>query len=212
MREITSINFMLTTHCNMACPDCCAGITAMAKEKRKFMTWTEVKEAAKYLYGINRINLTGGEPTIHPKFSEWVPKLKETFGAKVLSVWTNGTMFQKKKDAFKHFDEIHITNYTKDTFEGSPDNTHLIEFIKEYLKDYPVKISDYKAVHTPLTQRGTKMCFRGYSDTVEYLDGYVYPCSSSSGLPTQVKVKLTENWKDEVLKIHPPCHECLFAE
>lgn len=48
-RFITSINFMLTTHCNMACPDCCAGITAMPKEKRKFMTWKEMTEAAKYL-------------------------------------------------------------------------------------------------------------------------------------------------------------------
>lgn len=211
-RDITSINFTLTTHCNYSCPDCCAGITAMKKEHRKFYDEEYLLEASKYFYGIRRINLTGGEPTIHPKFEQWASKFKELFGCQVLSVWTNGTMFKKKKDAFKHFDEIHITNYTKDTFEGSPDNTELIQFIKDYLRGLPIKISSTTTTHIPLTHRGTKMCFRGYSDTVEFVDGRIYPCSSSSGLPTKVNIPLGENWKDEILKISPPCYQCLFAE
>jgi len=184
----------------------------MPKKHRKFYDWEYMMIAAKYFYGIRRINLTGGEPTIHPKFSEWSPMLKELFGCKVLSVWTNGTMFRKKKEAFKHFDEIHITNYTATTFDGSPDNTEEIAFIKDYLKDYPVKISHYPAVHTPLERRGSKMCFRGRSETVEFVDGCVYPCSSSSGLPTQIKVPVSATWKEDVLKLYPPCNECLFAE
>ncbi len=195
----------------MACPDCCAGITHMAKKDKKFYDWAYMEKAAKHFYGIGRINLTGGEPSIHPKFEEWVPKLKELFGCDRLDIWTNGTMFKKKAETFKHFDHIHITHYTKDTFEGSPDNTELIEFILDYLKDTDVGITSTKTVHIPLTNRGSKMCFRGYSDTVEFVDGFVYPCSSSSGLPTKIRVPL-ENWKEEVLKVSPPCHECLFAE
>lgn len=208
-RVIDSINFTLTTNCNMACPDCCAGITAMPKKNRKFYDWAYMENAAKYFKGMRRINLTGGEPTIHPKFSEWAPKLKDLFACEVLSVWTNGTMFRKKTEAFKYFDEIHITNYTKETFEGSPDNSEEIDFIKSVYPDK--KISHYKAVHIPLEKRGSKMCFRGKSETVEFVDGFVYPCSSSSGLPTQIKVTLSDNWKEEVLKLYPPCHECLFA-
>jgi len=194
----------------MACPDCCAGITGMKKEHRKFYDWAYIENSAKYFYGIERINLTGGEPTIHPKFSEWVPKFKKLFGLKFLSVWTNGTMFRKKKEAFKHFDHIHITNYTKDTFHGSPDNTGEIQFIREYLSGTDVQIFATEVKHIAFTG-GSKMCFRGYSDTVEFVDGYVYPCSSSSGLPTKIRRKLDENWK-EVTKMHPPCGECMFAE
>lgn len=209
-REINSINYTLTTHCNMRCPDCCAGITSMPKKNKSFYDWDYILNSAKFFNGINRINLTGGEPSIHPKFSEWIPKFKDLFNINVLSVWTNGTMFYKLPDVWKHFDEIHITNYTKDTFNGSPDNTDAIEFIKSL---YPEKkITHYKAVHEPLTKRGSKMCFRGRSDTIEFVDGYVYPCSSSSGLPTKIRVKLSENWKEEVLKLSPPCWECLFAE
>lgn len=211
-RVINTISYALTTHCNMVCPHCCAAITQMKKEHKKFYDWAYIEESAKYFYGIERINLTGGEPTIHPKFSEFVPKLKELFGCKTLSVWTNGTMFRKKADTFRYFDQIHITNYTEKTFEGSPNNTKEIEFIREYLKDTDVQIFDCETVHIPLTKRGTKMCFRGYSDTAEFVDGYIYPCCAGSGLDTKIRLPLCDNWRDEILKIHPPCHECLFAE
>lgn len=209
-REIKSINYTLTTHCNMRCPDCCAGITALPKSLKSFYDWDYVVNSAIYFKGIDRINLTGGEPSVHPKFEEWVPKLKELFECRVLSVWTNATMFKKKPEVWAYFDEIHISNYTAESFKGSPDNSEEIAFIKNL---YPDKyISAAKVVHDPLTKRGTKMCFRGYSDTIEFVDGYVYPCSSSSGLPTKIRLPLTKDWKEEIVKLHPPCYECLFAE
>jgi hypothetical protein len=209
-RDINTISYALTTHCNMRCPDCCAGITALPKSLKSFYSWEYIVESAKYFKGIRRINLTGGEPSVHPKFEEWVPKMKELFEIEVLSVWTNGTMFRKKPEVWQYFDEIHISNYTKDSFDGAPDNTEDIKFIKEL---YPDKyISATPVIHESLSKRGTKMCFRGYSDTVEFVDGYVYPCCAGSGLNTKVRYKLDENWKEEVLKLHPPCNECLFAE
>lgn len=193
----------------MSCPDCCAGITAMKKKDRVFYDWDYILNSAKYFKGIKRINLTGGEPSVHPEFENWIPKFKDLFECEILSVWTNATMFRKKPGVWAYFDEIHISNYTKESFDGSPDNTKEIEFIKNL---YPNKyISAARIIHEPLTKRGNKMCFRGYSDTVEFIDGYVYPCSSSSGLPTKVRRKLDENWL-EVINLHPPCYECLFAE
>lgn len=209
-RDIKSISYALTTHCNMRCPDCCAGITAMEMKHKKFYDWEYLALSAKYFKGIDRVSFTGGEPSVHPKFSEWAGKFKELFGCRILSIWTNGTMFRKKTEAWAHFDEIHISNYTKESFEGSPDNTADIEFIKSV---YPKKyISAAKVVHEPLTKRGTKMCFRGLSDTVEFVDGFIYPCCAGSGLETKVRLPLCDNWKTEILKLHPPCGECLFAE
>lgn len=182
----------------------------MVKEHKKFYDWAYIENSAKYFKGIRRINLTGGEPSIHPKFEEFIPKLKDLFQCEVLSVWTNGTMFRKKPEVWAYFDEIHISNYTSESWEGSPDNTEEIAYIKEL---YPNKyISATPVVHIPMTQRGTKMCFRGYSETVEFVDGFIYPCCAGSGLNTKVRLELCENWRDEIVKLHPPCQECLFAE
>jgi hypothetical protein len=196
----------------MRCPDCCAGITDMPKSDKSFYDWTYFVQAAKYFYGIERINFTGGEPSVHPQFEEFIPKLKELFGTKKLTVWTNGTMFKKKPEVWKNFDEIHVTNYTEKTFEGSPNNTSDIEFIREYLKETSIPVYSADIVHINKENRGTKMCFRGYSDTVEFVDGYIYPCCAASGLKTKVRLPLSENWRDEIIKLHPPCNECLFAE
>jgi len=207
---INCINYSFTTHCNMKCPNCCAGITALPKSMKSFYSWDYYVNSAVYFKGVKRINLTGGEPSVHPKFEEFVPKFKELFECESLTVWTNGTMFRKKPEVWQHFDQIHITNYTKDTFVGSPDNTSEIEFIREL---YPNKeIYSAKVIHDDLSKRGTKMCFRGHSDTVEFVDGMIYPCSSSSGLPTKKNIPLCENWREEIFKIYPPCNECLFAE
>lgn len=211
IRNIENINFTFTTHCNMKCPDCCAGITDLLKENKSFYDWDYFVKAAKYLKGIKRITLTGGEASIHPNFEEWVPKMKDLFGCKELALWTNGTMLIKKKEVFKYFDIIHITNYTKDTFSGSPDNTKEIEFIREYLKGEKTQVYSARTTHIPKTNRGTDMCFRGYSDTVEYVDGFLYPCCVGSGLNTKNRITLSDNWREEILKVSPPCNECLFA-
>lgn len=209
MRIIDTISYSLTTHCNMKCPDCCAGITALPKSLKSFYSWDYIVESAKYFKGMN-INLTGGEASVHPKFEEFVPKLKELFESPKLTVWTNGTMFKKKPDVWGYFDEIHITNYTKDTFDGSPDNTEDIKWIRD---KYPnKKINSCEIVHIPKEQRGSKACFRAYSETVEFVDGRIYPCCASSALSEQVYVNLSDNWKEEVLKLIHPCHVCLFAE
>lgn len=211
---VDSVNYTLTTHCNMSCPDCCAGITAMDKVKRKFHNWEYIENSARYFYGMKNVNITGGEPSVHPKFTEFAPKLKDLFGCDTLSIWTNATMFKRKSDAFKHFDVIHVSNYTKDSWDGSPDNTENIEYLKEYLKDYPIEINVAKVIHTPLTKRGNKPCFRATktSRTVEFVDDMIYPCCSSSGLPTKICIPISDNWKEEIMKINPPCQECLFAE
>lgn len=196
----------------MACPDCCAAITITPIKDRNFHTWEYIVNSAKYFYGIERINLTGGEPSIHPNFSEWIPKIKELFGCKTLDIWTNGTMFKKKAETWKHFDNIHITNYTEKSYPGSPNNSKEIEFIREFLKDTNVNVYATEVEHIPMEHRGTKPCFRAFSDTVEFVNGKIYPCCAASGLEIKRNISLSENWRKEILQVIPPCEVCLFAE
>jgi organic radical activating enzyme len=206
---VLNVNYSLSTHCNMSCPDCCAGVTSMAKNKRRFVSWDYIVNSAKYIQGLD-INITGGEASIHPQFEKFIPKMRKLFNAPLFTTWTNGTTLKKKAETFKHFDIIYISHYTKDSFEGSPDNTEDIEFIKNYLKDTDIRAD--KVIHQqPNDNSG--MCQRAAINggTVEFVDGMIYPCCTSSGLPTKINVPLNKDWKENILTIKPPCKECVFA-
>lgn len=206
MRQpITNINLSLTTRCNMACPDCCCNITYMKNSDKKFFGWDYLVNAAQYFFGMDRIHITGGEPTIHPKFQEFALKLKELFNCSRLTLETNGWGFKRFPEVFKSFDEIYVSHYTNSTFENSPDNSEDIDFIKPYAK----KLIIGEVVHTPREKRGTEKCSRGYSETVAYCNGKVYGCCVSPGLDTDTGVLVTDNWRNEIPE--PPCNECFFA-
>lgn len=212
MRQITSINLSFTTHCNMQCPDCCCNITYKTKAEKSFYGWDYFVNAAQYFHSIDRIHLTGGEPTTHPKFTCYVPLLKDLFACNLLTLETNGTNFKRFPDIFKHFDKIYITHYTEDTFKDSPDNTEAIEFIKDYLIDSKVEIIVGNVIHTKReTRSGGNMCSRGYSETVAYCDGVIYPCCVAPGLHTKVFIEPSLDWKDRIQNVHPPCEECFFS-
>lgn len=193
----------------MACPDCCAGIPGIDKKQRRFFDWKYIEHSARYFKGMN-INLTGGEASIHPQFEEFIPKMKALFEAPVFSIWTNGTMFKKKADAFRYFDVIHVTRYTKDMYPGCIDNGEQIEFIREYLKNTPIPVNVAEITHQK--NQGPNMCFRGYTGSVEYVDGYIYPCCAASGTRTKTRIPLAENWNTDILTVKPACHECVFGE
>jgi hypothetical protein len=207
-QEITNINLSLTTFCNMKCPDCCCNITYMRNKDKRFFDGDYLINAARFFYGMDRIHITGGEPTIHPKFQEYAPLLKDLFGCRRLTLETNGWGFMRFPDVFKCFDEIYVSHYTKETFASSPDNTEAISFIKNYLPD-TTKLIVGEVVHTPRDRRGEGKCDRGYSETVAYSNGKIYGCCVAPGLDVDTGIKITENWRNELPE--PPCNKCFFA-
>lgn len=200
----------------MKCPDCCCNITAMANRDKKFFDWEYLENAAKYFYGLDRIHLTGGEPTLHPRFRDFVPKLKDLFGCNRLTIETNGFGFKKYSHLFGWFDEIYCSHYTADTFPGCPDNTEEIVYLKDalqILQNKNTKIIVGEIQHSSRENRGTKICARGTSETLGYSNGKLYPCCVASGLPARdVGIPLTENWREDILKVVHPCDICFFAE
>lgn len=211
--QINIVQISLTTHCNMKCPECCCAMQIIPKEEKYFVTWEYLEEAAKYLYGVDTISLTGGEPTIHPKIEEWSPKLKELFGCRLLTMSTNGTMFKRKADMFRYYDKVFVTHYTKDTFEGSPENIDLINYLKDYYSDRPdlLHVSG-DMEHVDRSRRGKGSCFRASMGAVHYENGQLFPCCVGPGLEIKKAIPLTENWRTEINQVSPPCHVCFFAE
>ena len=165
----------------MACPDCCCDIPE--NESKNHITWEYVEHAAQFLRGLERIHLTGGEPSLHPKFREWVPALRDLFKCKLLTVESNGYGFQKFPEVFTHFDVVYASLYSEATFapggstywRPSLDNAKKIKHLVEYYANRPGPVIYVgNVVHTPRHLRpGTKMCPRGTSENAAYADGPV---------------------------------------
>ena len=209
--KITCIQISLTTFCNMSCPECCYGMQIIPKEKKSFVTWEYLENAAYYFKGIETINLTGGEATIHPILKEWLPKLKELFDCKYLTLDTNGMKFNRNPEMYGYFDRIYVTRYHEGMFDGCPDNLDKIEFLQEYYKDRPNLIHINEITHIPRDKKGGNPCYRAYSGTLHYSEGRLFPCCTGAGLDTLVYISLTDNWRDDINKVYPPCNDCFFA-
>lgn len=197
----------------MRCPNCCCGMQVMDKSSKYFVDWDYMVNAAKYFYGTDTVDISGGEPSIHPELPVWAPKLKELFGCRLLTIDTNATMFDKRPEMFGHFDKIYVTHYTKDTFKGCEDNIDKINFLKEYYADRPELLHvSGEMKHVDRSRRGTGSCFRGSSGTVHYAGGRLYPCCVAPGVQGARSIELTDNWKQDIINTPPPCQNCFLAE
>lgn len=212
-KPITVINLSFTTFCNMRCPDCCCDITAKPTSDKSFYDYDYFINVAKHVYGINRIHLTGGEPTIHPNFKLYAAEFRNLFGCKLLTLETNGWGFKRFPEAFVYFDDIYISHYTSKSFVGAPDNSNEINFILDFYKNSNLpRFHVGEITHISRLKRGNKMCYRGYSENVAICDGLVFPCCVGPGVYPRNAVKIGPNWRDDILSIVPPCENCFFAE
>lgn len=191
---INNINVVITTKCNRSCPDCFANCPTI---KGKNVNWKYLENLAKYIKGIDTVTITGGEPTVHPQFTEFAPKLRELFGCKTLDLETNGYAFKLfPVDVFKHFDNIHVSDYG--------DNLTTIEG-KETIV-YPLE-----GVHINKNTRKEGGCFRGIYYKISFANGKFYRCCSGYGVPNQIGLEPCENWMTEIEKQVLNCGECLFS-
>ncbi len=205
MREITCIAMDITTHCDRRCVNCCCGIGISRKLQHHGLAYFE--KVIKFFRGIGRLHITGGEPTIHPMFGSLIPLLKMAFQPGSMTIQTNGARLEQFKETIGlHFDTVFFTDY------GDRPST------QEALVKLGVPYSVYEAGgpsapnFTPRTRRGSgKPCERGFSDTVAYCDGKLYPCCVGPGVEGAVGIEPTENWKEEILKVPLPCENCFFS-
>lgn len=207
MRLIQTVNFAITDRCNRACPDCCCGMPLITD--RWDATWEYLAGVAECVRGIGRIILTGGEPSLHPRFADWVAPLKALFVGTRFCIETNGFAFQTRPELFEAFDTIWVSRYDSPAFDN-PNQDDVARMI-EYFKGKTTEVLVRRVEHVSRSRRGTTACFRGTGEWVSIYKGRVYPCCMGWGIDGAQSVAVTKSWMEEVKKIPLPCSTCLFA-
>jgi len=199
VRVIDSIWLDFTTACNRKCEHCCCNIP---NRQAVNYSWDYFEHLARYVYGVRRIHLTGGEATAHPKFAKFVPRLKELFGCELLTLWTNGFRIRENANVLHHFDDIFGTLYD--------DNAAEIEWMVENVgATYLNGDTHVNRAH----RGGGNPCGRGRSDAmVIYSDGRLFPCCIGPGIPGAQSIKPCDEWRTKVLAVPLPCKDCWFSE
>lgn len=208
LRKITCVNLAITTICNRSCPNCCCDIPRIKQHWNADLDY--LNRAAQCFKNIDRIKLTGGEPSLHPQFEELVPKLKKLFQCQHLTIETNGARFRQIPYVFEHFDEIIVTHYSPPEF--IEDNGEEILFLQEYLRPKGIKVQMIDIHHIPRTHRGNQPCSRGFSETVSCFQGRIYSCCMGWGIDGAPSVPMKTGWRDALPTIPLPCSSCFFAE
>jgi hypothetical protein len=198
MREINCVTMDITTACNRHCDNCCAG---MHRRPVVHHPWEYFVQAAEHLYGIYRLNLTGGEPTMHPSFEFLAWVLRDLFGCKLLTLSTNGFKVRQYERELCNFDEIYFSDYGENHAE--------LEWLQGH---YGGRIIHYCQEFTPLDRRGSgQPCHRGLSETVAHAHGRLFPCCVGPGIPGAESLEPCAGWQKKVQAVPLPCKDCWFS-
>ncbi|GAK54284.1 glycosyltransferas involved in cell wall bioproteinsis [Candidatus Moduliflexus flocculans] len=198
-RRIRALLLWMNTACNRQCPECAASIPGIRVPEQYLLSY--VRHAAEYMYGIEHLSLTGGEPTLHPHFRELVPQLKTWFGCRSLTLETNGYHLDKYQDLLSYFDDILLSHY--------PDNAAITEqFAALNIDGRPAG----PTVHVTTARRARRPSPCRRANFVLYAYGRLYPCACIPNGYEGIGIPLTANWREEIVNVPWPCADCCFAE
>ena len=199
MRTTELLSVDLTTACNLKCADCCCNIP---NRKSKHYPWRYFTNLAKYVAGkVHRIHVIGGEPMAHPKFGQFIPKFKELFGCKSLTLSTNGYKAREYPAALACFDQIYVTRFKNNGID-----------VDWLVANYGAQECDGLAHVSRSHRGGGNPCFRGRADAALYSDGRFFPCCVASGISGGVSIAPCDDWQRAILDVPMPCGECMFSE
>jgi cyclic pyranopterin phosphate synthase len=136
-RTFPYIRLSITDVCNFKCGYCLPnGYQIDKSDNRKFLHLDEVRRLAKALseLGVNKIRLTGGEPTVRKDFFDIVKTIKENSGIKKTVITTNGYHLDKIAHKIKEsgLDGINISidSLNRETFKNVTSHDRLDEILR----------------------------------------------------------------------------------
>ena len=136
-RVFPYIRLSITDVCNFKCGYCLPnGYQIDKSDNRKFLHLDEVRRLAKALseLGVNKIRLTGGEPTVRKDFFDIVKTIKENSGIKKTVITTNGYHLDKIAHKIKEsgLDGINISidSLNKEKFKRVTSHDRLEEILR----------------------------------------------------------------------------------
>mgnify|MGYP001316807949 CR=1 FL=1 len=136
-RTFPYIRMSITDVCNFKCGYCLPnGYQVDKSDNRKFLHLDEIRRLAKCFseLGVNKIRITGGEPTVRKDFFEIIKVLKFESGIKKVAITTNGYHLDKKAkllvDSGLNGINISIDSLNQNTFKNVTGHDRLPEILK----------------------------------------------------------------------------------
>lgn len=203
-QPISCLLLEITTHCDQRCPNCCCGIGI--NRKLQHHAWEYFERAAAVFSGIERVHLTGGEPTLHPQFSEYVPRLKALFGCRLLTLQTDGYGVERHRGVIAaHIDRVFYSDYHR-----RPRAREVLVEIGKLTSEYDA--GEDAANFTPRSRRGSgRPCERAFGECVPYADGKLFGCCVAPGVDGAEGITPAADWREAVRRAPLPCTNCWFS-
>ena len=135
-RTFPYIRLSISDVCNYKCGYCLPnGYQVDKSDNRKFLHLDEIKRLAKCFseLGVNKIRITGGEPTIRKDFFDIVKVLKFEAGIQNVTITTNGYKLDKKAEQLVNSGltgiNISIDSLNRETFKNITGHDRLPEIL-----------------------------------------------------------------------------------
>ena len=149
-------NIYITNVCNLNCPGCYYFNNFKYKGHQNIDDLKPIFERWAAELNIEKINILGGEPTVHPQFKDWVVLMRELFDPGIvepkpgifrsnLIVTTNGTYLNKIPDWFDFFAEQNVS--LDISLHNPEDEHHLLEEIKRAMPIKRTKLDEGDGYH-----------------------------------------------------------------
>ena len=136
-RTFPYIRMSITDVCNFKCGYCLPnGYQVDKSDTRKFLHLDEIRRLSKcfYLLGVNKIRITGGEPTVRKDFFDVIKVLKYDSGIENIAITTNGYHLDQKAKLLVKSGltgiNISIDSLNQETFKNITGHDRLPEILK----------------------------------------------------------------------------------
>ena len=136
-RKFPYIRMSITDVCNFKCGYCLPnGYQVDKSDNRKFLHLEEIKRLAKCFseLGVQKIRITGGEPTVRKDFFDIIKVLKFDAGIKKVVITTNGYQLDKKAKSLVNSGlngiNISIDSLDRETFKKITSHDRLPEILQ----------------------------------------------------------------------------------
>ena len=194
----------VTSECNRRCPDCCAGNLVDGPLYRA--TPESIHRDILALGEVERVQLTGGEPTLHPESGEILKAAARAKGSAKLVLVTNGANLMDIVGLLDGVDVVWLSIMSKSderialAFESVKPRTAVAAMVDLWTP----------RISFENTGGGPNPCGRLHS-TVGVHDGRVFPCCVARAITGSESTDLSPGWRERVVGINPPCDRCVFG-
>jgi GTP 3',8-cyclase len=118
-RVAKKLRISVTDRCNMRCVYCMPDNNTSWFEQNNILNYDQIVRLVTIFtkFGVEKIKITGGEPTIRPKIEDLIRSISNINGIKSISMTTNGILLKDKVKQLKE-SGLDSVNISLDTFDS----------------------------------------------------------------------------------------------